>query len=65
MILGASAHEWFLLGPEAGRIGKLVEAEGVDRPEVREQIERILMISPVGLALIVLAVVDSTLRPVS
>ena len=37
------------LGPQAGKIGKLIEAEGVDSPAVKAQIKRVLFVSRLDL----------------
>ncbi len=37
------------LGPQAGKIGKLIDAEGVDSPAVKAQIRRVLFVSRVDL----------------
>jgi len=53
------------LGPESGRIGRLIEAEGADHPEVTHRIKRILLVSRVELLLLVLVVIDMTIKPFS
>jgi uncharacterized membrane protein len=50
------------LGPEAGRIGKLIGERGVDA-EVRLRIERILLASRVELVLLALVAMDMVLKP--
>jgi hypothetical protein len=50
------------LGPESGRLGKLIEERGVDA-EVRMRIERILLISRVELVLLALVAMDMVLKP--
>src|SRR4051794_7482624 len=53
----------FYLGPEAGRISKLItEKAGVDA-EVKQRIERILFHSRVELVLIALVAMDMVLKP--
>lgn len=51
------------LGPESGRIGNLIEAEGADSPEVQRRLRRIFLISRVELAILLLIVVDMVVRP--
>jgi ABC-type uncharacterized transport system YnjBCD permease subunit len=52
----------FFLGPESGRISKLIEERGVDA-EVKRRIERILFHSRVELVLIALIAMDMVLKP--
>jgi uncharacterized membrane protein len=51
------------LGPESGRIGKLIEERGGVDAEVRVRIERILFHSRVELMLIALLAMDMVLKP--
>jgi uncharacterized membrane protein len=53
----------FFIGPQAGKLGKLIEARGEDDPEVHRLIRRILVLSRVELLLLVLVVVDMTIKP--
>lgn len=53
------------LGPESGRIGKLVEERGATDPEAQRRIRRILVLSRVDLLLLVLVVVDMVIKPFS
>lgn len=53
------------LGPESGRIGRLIEAEGAAHPEVQRRIKRILLYSRFELLLLVLVVIDMTIKPFS
>jgi uncharacterized membrane protein len=50
------------LGPESGRVGKLIAERGVDA-EVRTRIERLLLASRVELVLIALVAMDMVLKP--
>jgi uncharacterized membrane protein len=51
------------LGPESGRIGKLIgERDGVDG-EIQSRIERILLFSRVDMVLIALIAMDMVLKP--
>ena len=51
------------IGPESGRIGKAIAAEGPDSPAVAARIQRILLVSRVELAILFLIVVDMVLKP--
>ena len=51
------------LGPESGRIGKLIEERGAGDPEVQRRIGRIFMISRVELAILALIVFDMVAKP--
>ncbi len=51
------------LGPESGRIGKLIEQRGVAAPEVRRRIERIFLISRIELLFLLIIVVDMVTKP--
>ena len=50
------------LGPESGRLGKLIDERGVDA-EVRLRIERLLLVSRVELVLLALVAMDMVLKP--
>ena len=51
------------LGPEAGRIGKLIEQHGVEYPEVQDRIKRILKISRIEAVLLVAVVFAMVVKP--
>lgn len=51
------------LGPESGRIGKLIDAEGAESPEVSRRLKRIFLVSRVELVVLLLVVVDMVVRP--
>ena len=51
------------LGPEAGRIGKLIEERGGVDAEIQRRIERILFHSRIELVLIALVAMDMVLKP--
>jgi len=57
-VLGAA-----FLGPESGRIGKLVEAEGASSPEVQRRIKRVFLVSRIELLFLVLVVFDMVIKP--
>jgi uncharacterized membrane protein len=63
-VIGASALTGSLfLGPEAGRIGKLVDARGPEYPEVQDRIRRILVISRIELTLLIAVVFAMVVKP--
>ena len=51
------------LGPESGRIGKLIDSKGDDDDEVPRRMRRLLWVSRAELALLVSAVLVMTLKP--
>ena len=51
------------LGPESGRIGKLIDERGPEDAEVQRRIERVLLFSRVEMTLIALAAMDMVLKP--
>ena len=51
------------LGPESGRIGNLVKAEGPESPAVRARIDRVLLVSRLDLILLVIAVFLMVAKP--
>jgi uncharacterized membrane protein len=51
------------LGPESGRIGKLIEERGGVDVEVQSRIERLLLFSRVEMILIALVAMDMVLKP--
>ena len=53
----------FYLGPESGRIGKLIEERGGVDDEVRRRIERLLLHSRLELVLIALVAMDMVIKP--
>jgi uncharacterized membrane protein len=53
----------FWLGPESGRIGKLIEERGGVDAEVKRRVERLLLTSRVELVLIALIAMDMVLKP--
>ena len=57
-VLGAG-----FIGPESGRIGKLIEAEGPSSPEVQRRIKRIFLVSRIELVFLVLVVFDMVVKP--
>jgi uncharacterized membrane protein len=53
----------FFLGPEAGRIGRLVQEHGPEYPEVQDRIKRILAVSRIELTLLIAVVFDMVVKP--
>jgi len=51
------------IGPESGRIGKLLAAEGPESPALRARIQRIFLISRIELVLLYLIVLDMVWKP--
>jgi uncharacterized membrane protein len=51
------------IGPESGRIGRLMEAEGPSSPEVQRRIKRIFAISRIELVFLILVVFDMVVKP--
>jgi uncharacterized membrane protein len=51
------------LGPESGRLGKIVEERGPDDPEYQRRLRRTFLISRIELVLLILVVLDMTVKP--
>ena len=51
------------LGPESGRIAKLIEAKGPTDPEVPRRMSRLFLVSRIELAVLLLVVIDMVVRP--
>jgi uncharacterized membrane protein len=51
------------LGPESGRLGKLVEERGPEDAEYQRRLARIFLISRIELLLLILVVLDMTVKP--
>jgi uncharacterized membrane protein len=63
-VFGLSALTGSLfLGPESGRIGKLVDEHGPEYPEVQDRIKRILAISRIELVLLIAVVFAMVIKP--
>ena len=52
------------LGPETGRIGKIIERDGPDSPEAQWRIRRTLLISRAELVVLIAVVVNMVVKPV-
>jgi hypothetical protein len=51
------------LGPESGRLGNLVDERGPDDPEYLRRLSRIFIVSRIELLLLILVVLDMTVKP--
>jgi uncharacterized membrane protein len=51
------------LGPESGRLGKLLDERGPEDPDYQRRLGRIFVVSRIELVLLVLAVLDMTVKP--
>lgn len=51
------------LGPESGRIGKAIEAGGVESTEVQRRIRRVFLVSRVELVFLLAVVFDMVVKP--
>jgi uncharacterized membrane protein len=52
------------LGPESGRIAKIVESEGPESPAAQARIRRILLISRLELVILLTVIVNMVVKPV-
>lgn len=51
------------LGPESGRLGKLVEERGPEDPEYQRRLNRVFLVSRIELVLLILVVLDMAVKP--
>jgi uncharacterized membrane protein len=51
------------LGPESGRLGKMLEERGPDDPEYQARLARIFLVSRIELVLLMLVVLDMAVKP--
>lgn len=51
------------LGPQSGKLSKDIDEHGMDSPQARGRLARILMISRIELVLLLLVVLDMALKP--
>jgi uncharacterized membrane protein len=58
-VLGAG-----FLGPESGRISKIVESEGPESPSAQARIRRILLVSRLELVILLTVIVNMVVKPV-
>lgn len=63
MFLASAVTGAAFLGPESGRLGKLMEERGAEDAEVQSRIARILMVSKIELLLLILIVLDMVVKP--
>jgi hypothetical protein len=61
-LLSASAGT-FYLGPESGRLSKLVDERGPEDPEYQRRLSRIFVVSRIELLLLILVVLDMAVKP--
>ncbi len=62
---------WFLsfllgagfLGPQSGKLGRLIREQGPEHPEVRPRLQRLLLVARVDMLLLLLVVADMTIKP--
>jgi uncharacterized membrane protein len=52
------------LGPESGRISKIVESEGPESPSAQARIRRILLVSRLELVILLTVIVNMVVKPV-
>ena len=50
-------------GPESGRLGKLIQAQGVESPEVQARMGRLILFSRFDLVVLFLIVFDMAVKP--
>ncbi|MDQ4146052.1 MAG: DUF2269 domain-containing protein [Actinomycetota bacterium] len=62
-ILSSALVGSLFLGPESGRIGRLIEAEGPETPEVQSRLRRIFVISRIELVVLLIVVADMVVKP--
>jgi uncharacterized membrane protein len=53
----------FYLGPESGRLSKMVEERGPEDPEYLRRLGRIFLVSRIELILLILVVLDMAVKP--
>jgi uncharacterized membrane protein len=53
----------FFLGPEAGRISRLVEERGPQDPEVRRRLRRVVLVGRIDLITLIVVVWDMVVKP--
>jgi hypothetical protein len=51
------------LGPESGRLSKLVEERGPEDPEYLRRLARIFFVSRIELIILIIVVLDMTIKP--
>jgi hypothetical protein len=63
MFLASALTGAFFLGPETGRLSKLIESLGADDPQVLARIRRVLLVSRVELILLIAVIFDMVVKP--
>jgi uncharacterized membrane protein len=63
MILVSIAIGAGFLGPEAGRISRAIEKDGVESPDAKRHITRIFLVSRFELILLLLVIFDMVVKP--
>jgi hypothetical protein len=53
----------FFLGPETGRLSKLIDSLGAEDPQVLARIRRVLLVSRVELVLLIAVILDMVVKP--
>jgi uncharacterized membrane protein len=53
----------FFLGPEARRIGKMVQERGPEDPEIRRQLRRLVLVGRLDLVTLIVVVWDMAVKP--
>jgi uncharacterized membrane protein len=51
------------LGPQSGKLGKDVEQYGIDSPQAMARLQKIFIVARIELVLLILVVLDMTLKP--
>ena len=51
------------LGPESGRIKKLIDERGAEDPEVKQRLGRLFVVSRIDLVVLLLIVIDMVVKP--
>ncbi|MGE0228983.1 MAG: DUF2269 family protein [Dehalococcoidia bacterium] len=51
------------LGPQSGKLGRLIREHGSDHPEVRPRLQRLLLVARLDTLLLLLVVADMTIKP--
>ena len=52
-----------MLGPQAKRVGQLIETEGPDAAETQAAIQRILLLARIDIGVLLVVVADMILKP--
>jgi uncharacterized membrane protein len=63
MIIVSIAIGAGFIGPEAGRIARAIERDGIESPDARQHISRILLVSRFELVLLFLVIFDMVVKP--